>query len=74
MATTMLVPIYWGGLGKVFEMYRLTMAVVVYFTMARMINMTEHNILHSYYEFLRPLVREDVVKSIQGGLTKRAIN
>ena len=61
-------------MGKVFEMYRLTMAVVVYFTMARMINMTEHNIPHSYHEFLRPLVREDAVKSIQGGVTKRAIN
>ena len=50
------------------------MAVVVYFTMARMIDMTEHNIPHSYHEFLRPLVREDAVKSIQGGVTKRAIN
>ena len=54
-------------MGKVLKIDRLTMAVVVYFTMARMVNMTEHNILHSYHEFLRPLVREDAVKSIQGG-------
>ena len=57
-----------GCEGKVLKIYKLNMAVVVvYFTMARMTNLTEHTIPHSYHEFLRPLVREDAVKSIQGG-------